>query len=107
MGVLIKFRQEEMGYIGDIRKVYHTLKITMPDQQTHRFLWRDLNPVKKPEEFAMKGVSFGDKLSATIVQLALRKTADFATNDKNQRQKQYLYVNVYGRHHQQRQNKTQ
>ena len=34
MGVLIKCREEEVGYIGDIRKMYHTVWITMPDQQT-------------------------------------------------------------------------
>ena len=38
MGILIKFREEEVGYIGDIRKMYHTVRITIPDQQTHRFL---------------------------------------------------------------------
>ena len=52
----------------------------MPDQQTHRFLWKDLNPVKKPEEHMLEVVSFGDKPAATIFQLALRKTADLATN---------------------------
>ena len=81
MDVLIKFREKEVGYIGDIRKMYYTVKITMPDQQTHRFVWRDLNPEKKPEDYMMEVVSFGDKPAATIVQLALRKTADLATND--------------------------
>ena len=83
MGVLITFRDEEVGYIGDILIMYLTLRITMLDQQTHRFLWRDPNPEKKPEEYMMEVVSFGDEPAAIIVQLALRKTADVATNDKS------------------------
>ena len=94
MGILIKFREEDVGYIGDIRKMYHTVRITMPDQQTHRFLWRDLNPEKKPEEYMMEVVSFGDKPAATIVLLALRKTADLATNDQSQA-KAVIYTSTY------------
>ena len=97
MGVLINFREEGVGYIGDIRKMYHTVRITMinnPDQQTHRFLLRDLNPEKKPEEYMMEVVSFGDKSAATIVQLALRKIADLATNDQSVA-KEVTYTSTY------------
>ena len=94
MGVLIKFREEEVGYIRDIRKMYHTVGTTIPDRQTHRFLWRDLNPEKKPEEYMMEVMSFGDKPAATNVQLALRKTADLATNDQSA-SKAVVYTSTY------------
>ena len=53
----------------------------LADQQTRRFLWRDLIPEKNPDEYMMEVMSFGDKPAATIVQLVLRNTADLATND--------------------------
>ena len=93
-GVLIKFREEELCYIGDIRKMYHTVRITMPDHQTHRFLWRDLNPMEKPEEYMMEVMSFEDKPAAIIVQLALRKTTDLATNEQSEA-KAVLYTSTY------------
>ena len=66
----------------------------LADQQTHRFLWRDLNPEKKPDEYMVEVVSFGDKPAATIVQLVLRNTADLATKDLSEA-KAVLYTSTY------------
>ena len=43
---------------------------------THRFLWRDLDVTKEPEDYAMTVVNFGDKPSGTIAIIALKKTAE-------------------------------
>ena len=81
MGILIKFREEEEEYIEAIRRMYSNARFTTPGQQTHVFLWRDLNIEKEPEEYIMGVGSFGDKSAPTIVQRALQKTADLATSD--------------------------
>ena len=95
MGILIKFRKEEVGYIGDIRKMYHTVRITMPDQQTHRFLWRDLNPEKKPEEYMMEVVSFGTNLQLQSFSWLCGKPQAWQQM-KSRSKSSNLYVNVYG-----------
>ena len=37
-GVLIRFRDNRVAYIGDIKKMYHTVKTSELDQHTHQFL---------------------------------------------------------------------
>ena len=43
LGVLIRFRENEVAFMGDISKMYHTVKRTLIDQHTHRFLWRNMD----------------------------------------------------------------
>ena len=57
--ILITFREEKLGYFRNMRKMYHIVGITTPDQQTHRFLPRDLNSEKIKEENMME-VVFSD-----------------------------------------------
>ena len=76
LGIILRFRENHICIVGDIRKMYHSVKITEVDQHTHRFLWRNLNTDIHPETYVMTCVSFGDKPAGTISQLALRKTAD-------------------------------
>ena len=38
LGILVRFRENEVASIGDIKKMYHTVKTTVLDQHTHRFL---------------------------------------------------------------------
>ena len=37
-GVLLRFREERVGFIGDISKMFHSIKIPLRDQMTHLFL---------------------------------------------------------------------
>ncbi|XP_068675679.1 uncharacterized protein [Montipora foliosa] len=81
LGVLIRFRENEVAFMGDIRKMYHTVKTTLIGQHTHRFLWRNMDMSKEPDTYVIQRVSFGDKPSGTIATLALRKTAEMASQD--------------------------
>ena len=80
LGILVKFREDHVAYIGDIRKMYHTIRMALKDQHTHRFLWRDYRLTDEQDEYMMQVVSFGDRPAATIAQLALR-TAELASDD--------------------------
>ena len=81
LGVLIRFRENEVAFMGDISKMYHTVKTTLIDQHTHRFLWRNMDVSKEPDTYVIQRVSFGDKPSGTIATLALRKTAEMGSQD--------------------------
>lgn len=81
LGVLVRFRENEVAFMGDIKKMYHTVKTTVLDQHTHRFLWRDMDTSKEPDTYVTQRVSFGDKPSGTIATVALWKTADLGNHE--------------------------
>lgn len=74
-GILLRFRKEEIGTVGDIRKMYNTVKLSEDDMHTHRPLWRNFDLDSEPIHYKLKTVTFGDKPSGSIAMLALRKTA--------------------------------
>ena len=69
LGILLRFREQPVAIMGDIKKMYHSVKISIFDQHTRRFLWRE------PDTYVMNVVSFGDKPAGSIVAAALRNTA--------------------------------
>ena len=77
LGILIRFRENEVAFIGDVRKMYHTVHTKEIDQHTHRFLWRNMDVMKHPDTYVIQRVSFGDKPSGAIATIAMRKTAEF------------------------------
>ena len=78
LGILIRFRENAIAFIGDIKKMYHTVRTGVIEQHTHRFLWRDMDITREPDTYVIQRVSFGDKPSGTIATVALRKTAEMA-----------------------------
>jgi len=74
LGILIRFRENEVTLTGDIKKMYHAVKITELDQHTHRFLWRNMCVDKEPVHTS--SVSFGDKPAGNIATTELLKTAE-------------------------------
>ncbi|XP_068739176.1 uncharacterized protein [Montipora capricornis] len=49
LGILIRFRENEIAFIGDIKKMYHTVGTGVLEQHTHRFLWRDVHVTREPD----------------------------------------------------------
>ena len=94
LGVLLRFREGKGAFIGDISKMYHSIDIPLLDQMTHLFLWRNLEIDRPPSTYAMTAVNMGDKPSATIAQVALRKTAEEA-QDKFPEAAQLIVENSY------------
>ena len=75
-GVLLRWRRGISAFIGDISKMYHSIDIPLRDQMTHLYLLRDCNENKSPETLAITVVNMGDKPSAVIAQIAMRKTVE-------------------------------
>ena len=61
--------------------MFHSIEITPVDQMTHRFLWRNLNTTKEPDNYVITAVNFGDRPSAAIAIIALRKTAELSVEN--------------------------
>ena len=61
LGVLMRFREERVAFVGDISKMFHSIEIPRIDQKTHRFLWRDLDTSKEPDTYVMTAVNMGDR----------------------------------------------
>ena len=38
-GVLLRFRENPVAFVGDIAKMYHMVSVPLLDQHVHRFLW--------------------------------------------------------------------
>lgn len=80
LGILFRFRQKEVAVVGDISKMYRSVKLSYMDQHTHRFVWRNMNTERRPDHFVLATVTFGDRPSGTIAMLALKHTAEMARN---------------------------
>ena len=81
LGILLRFRQDKFAFIGDIKKMFHSIDIPIQDQMTHLFLWRNLETTVKPRTYAMTVVNMGDRPASAIAQTALRMTAEEAEED--------------------------
>ena len=75
-GVLLRFREQSVAVIGDISKMYHRILIPEVDQHVHRYLWRNMQTDRKPDEYIKTVLTFGDKPAPAMAQTALRKTAE-------------------------------
>ena len=77
LGVLTRFREEEVVIIGDIEAMFHQVKVPSWQQDFLRFLWwpnGDLE--KKLEEYRMTVHLFGAVSSPSIANYALQRTAE-------------------------------
>lgn len=66
LGVLLRFREEEIAFSGDISKMFLQILLSESDASVHRFLWRDLDTSREPEEYKLLRVTFGDKSSPSM-----------------------------------------
>jgi hypothetical protein len=75
LGVLLRWREEQVAVVGDIRKMFHSVKLEVLEQHCHRFLWRDLDSSRSPDVYVMLRVNMGDTPAPAICTEALYKTA--------------------------------
>ena len=63
--------------MGGVRRLIRKrILIPEPDQQVHRFLWRNLETSREPDVYVKTVLTFGDKPAPAMAQTALRKTAE-------------------------------
>ena len=81
--MLIRFREEQVVLVGDIKKMYNSVFLEELEQHVHRFLWRDLED-RRPDVWCITRVNMGDKPAGAISIEAKDRTADLfrSTNPK-------------------------
>jgi hypothetical protein len=76
LGLLLRWREEPVAVVGDIRKMFHSVRLEALEQHCHRFLRRDLDSSREPDVYIMLRVNMGDTPAPAICTEALYKTAE-------------------------------
>jgi len=77
--VLFKFQQREIGFMGDIKEMFHCVTIRDKDLPARRFLWRDLDTSRETDVYQMEAMTFGSTSSPCSAQYVKNKNAsDFS-----------------------------
>ena len=70
-GVLLRFRERAVAVSGDIRQMYHQIRMAEVDQPATSFLWRDLDTSRSPDVYQMCVAIFGARSSPAIANYVL------------------------------------
>ena len=65
LGVLLRFREEQVAFSGDISKMFLQILLPKEDTHVHRFLWRNLDTTREPTTYALQRVTFGTSLQTS------------------------------------------
>ena len=77
LGVLTRFRQEPVAFMGDIKSMFYQVRVAEEDKDVLRFLWwPEGNVNQEIEEFRMAVHLFGAVSSPSCASYALRRTAE-------------------------------
>ncbi|XP_058839786.1 uncharacterized protein LOC131695341 [Topomyia yanbarensis] len=66
--VLQRFREYRVAVSGDIREMFHQVRINSEDQHCKRFLWNDGNPGNNSTTYVMQVMTFGASCSPSSAQ---------------------------------------
>ncbi|XP_071497310.1 uncharacterized protein [Diadema antillarum] len=95
LGVLCRFRQEDVAIMADIKSMFHQFFVAEEDRDMLRFLWwEDGNPQNEVIEYRMKVHLFGAASSPGCANFGLKKAADdgeeeFGTDAANYIRKEF------------------
>jgi hypothetical protein len=76
IGILLRWREEAVALVGDIRKMFNSVYLKELEKHCHRFLWRGLELDLPPDVYVMERVNMGDTPVPAISTEAIYKTAD-------------------------------
>ena len=76
IGILLRWREEQVALVGDIRKMCHSIHLKPLEQHCHMFLKRDLETDREPDLYVMTRVNMGDIPAPAISTEAVYKTED-------------------------------
>lgn len=96
VGVLFRFRKENIAIMCDIEQMFHTFHVNPEHQNFLRFLWfKDNDPSKEIVEYKMTVHLFGNAPSPAIATFGLRHTADDGEERYGKETSQFVHRNFY------------
>lgn len=66
--VLRRFRENSIAITGDMKEMFHQVRVIDSDIHAQRFLWREEDMKRKPEVFVVEVLTFGGKNSPSSAQ---------------------------------------
>ena len=84
VGILLRWREERVALIGDIRKMFNSVYLKALEQHCYCFLWRDLQQHRPPDIYVIQRVNMGDTPAPAISTEAVYKTAELYREDSPQ-----------------------
>ncbi|XP_073719530.1 uncharacterized protein [Misgurnus anguillicaudatus] len=73
LGVLLRFRQHSVVVIGDIKSMFHQIRLLATDKPLLRFLWRDMKREQEPIIYEWQVLPFGTTCSPCCAIYALQR----------------------------------
>ena len=71
----MRFRTGKIGVMADIEQMFHQVGASEENRDSFRFLWRDLDETKRPNEDEMTGHVFGAVDSPCCANYAFKRAA--------------------------------
>ncbi len=82
LGVLLRFRQHTVAVSGDIKAMFHQVRLLAKDKPVLRFLWRNMCRDQEPEIYEWQVLPFGTTCSPCCAIYALQRSAQEHQNDQ-------------------------
>lgn len=96
LGVLVRFRQEPIAFMADVKSMFHQVKVATKDTDFLRFLWWPGGDLRQePVEYRMIVHLFGAVSSPSCACFALRKTAEDNKPNFPERVIDTIHANFY------------
>ena len=77
----MRFREKPVAICGDIREMFHQIRIAKDDQRAQQFLWRGGDMSKKIETYVMTVMTFGASCSPSLANYVRDKNAELFEKD--------------------------
>ncbi len=96
IGVLVRFRKEQVAVTADVEQMFYCFKVREDHQNFLRFLWfKDNDLSKEITEYRMTVHVFGNSPSPAVAIFRIRRAAEFGEKEYGRQAKQFVHRNFY------------